>query len=739
MRGKTIGIGLAALALGVGPAAATAAPGLEGAACVRGDAATAAVKLYGAGTELVRTERIAGLRTALASEPYIAPGTRQRMVRTGSGWCDAAAGLNRAWGRVGDGRALAAAYARLAAAPYFDGVTIRSHRSAGGVHRITTHARTNGVVADWVIVTDATGVRTATWKATAFAVQPFTPEDEGLTALPGANERLTRGAGALLTAARGLPVHEGPPVADPPGPEVAYTTSDGFKIIFSLADASVHPDAGQDVGESHIDAARTMRDLVGENMEEFIGWGLRSEWARPVPSVGLTRLSPLAATRAEKTGYVYINDSTSLYCFACVFIADDFNIHILSDVGLVLSALGYTYPENREREALSDVLGHEIFHNFQNSYVKPASSGRGTAGYYSEGTARMQEALHSYAAISHQEGSLIYADDGNGCNGYHGSDPTPTFAAGPFTQSYSACNFWLAFYGEYGLKGLRALVSDGVPRGAGEVKDDPQGEVVRGVELATGRPMAEASAVWARAIITGKNLTFGPALGGPDIFDWAAYLERWSPEALAVGGAVEQELGPGGVTAVQITAATRPVVTADTSKPGVPTLAVIRDTAAQATISYPASGDYVYGPGPGEKVYVLAIRGASGGAQSVKLSLGPAGTPPPPATTTGTAKATAPGGAPSAAAAAPTATCAKPSGKTVTCRLAGFTGRTVRAKLVRGGRTVASGSARLRAGNAVLRLRGARRQGTGRATLVLTLVDGKTKKLVTQAVTIPRR
>lgn len=135
------------------------------------------------------------------------------MIETDGRWCEATSSFNQAWksaGRsVGDGREMAMAYARLAAAPYFDGVTvIGTDLGALGTWVVRTHARTNGVDSRWTIVTDTTGIRSATWTATAFARRPFEASWEGLTALPGAGESYTRLADGLLAAQRGLPTAE---------------------------------------------------------------------------------------------------------------------------------------------------------------------------------------------------------------------------------------------------------------------------------------------------------------------------------------------------------------------------------------------------------------------------------------------------------------------------------------------------------------------------------------------------
>lgn len=134
------------------------------------------------------------------------------MIEADGRWCEATS-FNQAWksaGRsVGDGRDMAMAYARLAAAPYFDGVTVTgTDLGALGTWVVRTHARTNGVDARWTIVTDTTGIRSATWTATAFAHRPFEASWEGLTALPGAGESYTRLADGLLAAQRGLPTAE---------------------------------------------------------------------------------------------------------------------------------------------------------------------------------------------------------------------------------------------------------------------------------------------------------------------------------------------------------------------------------------------------------------------------------------------------------------------------------------------------------------------------------------------------
>jgi hypothetical protein len=387
--------------------------------CSTGDAATAASIIFGDGTEVVRTEEVAGLKTALVLQPYIAPGTRQRLVHAAGQWCSAEQGLNTAWlasGRtVGDGRALAATYAKLAAAPYFDGTTITSHTTAAGVHAITTHARTNGVTAAWVVKTDAQGVRSAKWTATGFGVKPFEAEIEGLTAYKGATETYERVAGKLV-AKRGLPTREDLAI-EAPAATLTYNTPDGWALHVVAGDTRQMPDVGQDAGNYEADklTLRAVRRMVADNYQEFYGWGFRANWTAPKTRVVLLN-GGSAIPASEKTGYIYMNDSVSPYCLACVFIADDFQIHMFQEVEEALGALGYSYPGADPYKVYSNIIGHEMFHNWQNNYYRPGG-GRSTPGSYSEGTARFQESLHDYSEISHQTESLVYANDANGCNG----------------------------------------------------------------------------------------------------------------------------------------------------------------------------------------------------------------------------------------------------------------------------------------------------------------------------------
>ena len=615
MRIRSLILGLATLAAtaaAIGPAASQVQIDTRGGACAPGDALHAAASLYGHGTEIAGTDLVASLETALAMEPYIAPGTRHRMIAVPGGWCDAETGFNRAWKAnglsMGAGAAMAKAYARLAAAPYFDRTSVVSHASAGNVHTLATHALTNGVEASWTIVTDGSGVRSATWATTGFAVEPFEAQWEGLTALAGASERYTRGSDGVLVAKRGLPDGR----LDAPEAEVSYTGPDGFKIIVGISDSRNAVDAGMDTGVSRVDILRMTRDVIAENYQDFYDWGFRADWATARTRFLIVN-GPTQLPAPPRTGYVAINNSTSAYCLACVFIADDFQIHFISEVRAALEALGYAYPGVSDRDVLADVLGHEMFHDWQNNYYKPTSSGRSVPGSYSEGTARMQETLHAYSGGSHQPDSLVYANDANGCNGYHGTNPTTTLAAGPFNQSYSACNFWLPWYGAEGVGALARVVMEGAPTGADAGSSASAAtKMIKAVEIATNEPYAVSAAEWAAGLITGKNMAWGPAVDEGTTRDWAQYLERWTPESLNAGGSVTRALRGGGVMAFQATESFRPSVTEGAA------LAILRDSASGTSLTYPALGTLVEAPAPGEKVYVIAV---SPGAGSLSTTL----------------------------------------------------------------------------------------------------------------------
>ena len=575
------------------PAAAARAD----APCARGDAATAARALYGA--ELVRTERVAGLRTALALEPRIAPGTRRRMVAAGDGWCDAAAGFNRAW-RGSTSRAAAIAYASLAAAPYFDGVTVREAReTAPGVFALTTHARTNGVVARWVVAVDGDGVRSATWKATAFAQRPFSAELEGLTALPGASETYRLTTGGLLRSERGLPTAR---AAAAPEAPVQYAAPDGMTIHVSLGDSRVAVDHGQATGLFQADIVGKTKQALAHNYEEFLRWGLAKGWEAPYDAV----LGP-------DHGFVYINDALSLYCFACVFIADDFQIHIVSTVLEILGALGYTYPD--AEKAYLDVIGHEMFHNFQNRYVKPGALGE-TGGprsstAYSEGTARFQETLHDYADVSFQPGSLFYAGDANGCNGFDGgASMDDAMASGLFDKGYENCFFWSHWYAAYGKDALLNLVRREMPKAAptSNVHEEGLAALAGSVPAV---PVADQLARFGAMALTGDGLSWASWEGGP-VRPWGAGLDRWKPAVLAPGASAAATIANGGQLARELK---QGATVALSGSSGAALYAVRDGSAGLTTTRLPLAGGAVAAPAADDRVWVLGLFPRAGTAR----------------------------------------------------------------------------------------------------------------------------
>jgi hypothetical protein len=257
-----------------------------------------------------------------------------------------------------------------------------------------------------------------------------------------------------------------------------------------------------------------------------------------------------------------------------------------------------------------------MFHNWQNNYTKPTASGRSVPASYSEGTARFQETLHAYSGISHQPGTLVYANDGNGCNGFAGTAQDTAFAAGAFeTPQYSACNFWMGWYGAEGLAPLVKLVTTGMAYDTRKTNWTNTSKVLGGIVTATGKPYEASAAEWAAAVITGKNLAWGPAVGSGQAYDWSTHLERWTPGALDVGGTVTRSLANGGVMAVEATGG--PFVASITAGAK---LAVVRDGTAGTQISFPAAGEAVAAPAAGESVYVIGVLPRAG-TQSTQISL----------------------------------------------------------------------------------------------------------------------
>ena len=564
------------------------------------DAAAAARALYGEGTELVRVDQIDGMRTALVLEPRIAPGTRRRMVATDAGWCDAAAGFNRAWKHAADGARTAAAFAAVAAAPYFDGVSVESVTpSAAGTYLVQTHAQTNGVVAAWVVATDGDGVRSATWTATEFARRPLVAEIEGLTALPGGTETYTRLAGGLLAEERGLPTAESARRDAAPSVPHVFTGPDGMEIRLSIGDTHVAADPDTQTGQTQADTLSNFADAISLNYTEFHDWGLRKGWE-----------SDLDPALGKQVGWVYINNSLSLYCQACVFIANDFQIHMVSELNLFVTALGFTGYKN-ERQAIQLIVGHEMFHNFQNAYNNPGALGRmvgrGASTAYSEGTARMQETLHSYSDVTFANKTLVTGGqtnppglslDANHCNGYGTTDAL--FAAGPFSKTYNACYFWAPWFHQNGGEALVKLVAEALPA------HSPLGNQEEGARAiaaaAPDVPLGDQLAYFAHASLTGGNRNLSALSGNTAPRDWGSFWFKWNPAALNPGGSASQTLAPAGVLGRRITQPVTVSLTGDGLA-----LYEIRTDKTPSTRLLPATGALIEAPADGASVWVVAV------------------------------------------------------------------------------------------------------------------------------------
>ena len=591
------------------PAAKLALTG-AGEACTTTTAVTAAaVALYGNGTEVSRQEQIAGMRTALVLEPRIAPGTRRRMIATDGGWCDAAAGFNKVWTDAADGAATAAAYASVAATPYFDGVTVESvSPGVAGAYVVRTHALTNGIDARWVIVTDAAGVRTATWSATGFARKPFIAEIEGLTALPGGTETYTRLVSGLLAEKRGLPTAQSArrDAEREPSVPYVYTGPDGMKIHLSISESRVAVDPDTQTGQTQADTLSNFADAIALNYGEFHDWGLRKGWE-----------SELDPALGPNVGWVYINNALSLYCSACVFIADDFQIHMISEINTFLRALGFTGYKN-EREALQLVVGHEMFHNFQNAYNNPGAltrldgPDRSVSTAYSEGTARFQETLHSYSDVTFANKTLytggqtnppLLSLDANHCNGYGATDAM--FAGGPFSEdnskTYNACYFWTSWFNQNGNDALVALVAEAYPAHA--ETDAHEEEGVRAIAAAAPDvPVADQLAFFAHSALTGKNKTITSTSGGVER-NWGSFLFKWNPKSLSPGGKAGISIEPGGVFGRRLNGAARVSVAGE----GLALYEIRSSELTSSTTPIDPTGADVAAAEAGETVWVVAV------------------------------------------------------------------------------------------------------------------------------------
>ena len=574
-------------------------------ACVTGLVDDAAAALLGPAAELVSVE----VDSAMALTPGVYPGVRNRLLAVGDGWCDASAvnAVAAARGLTAP-TAVAELAATVLAAPFFDQVTILESREvADGRVELVTHAVTNGVVAEWVVDVDALGVRRAEWTAVEFAAAPFEPQIEGLTALPTASwayERTTTsGLVQPTTTIAQLAADD-----QAPSPFMSTTGPDDFTVHISVGDAlfypqviggpgiygGVAPDPDLDTGEVQVDYLRIMREAAEVNMADFYDFGWRKGWV-------------------DDEGTIYVDGALSAYCLACVLVSEYFNVHMSRAAHEALGALGYSYPD--ARTALIDIVGHEIVHNFQNAYGKPSSVGGGRDNSYSEGMARFSETIHSYSAVSHQTGSLVYANDTNGCNGWQGNNADAAFAAGPLTgQSYDACYFWLTVHGTYGIDAFLGMLehSSGLPGGR------PWEIYSAAIEEATGDDITEVLANFARMSLTGRDYAWN-ATNNPDspVLDWAEYLDRWTPGGvLGAGDDAEAGLQDGGMTAYELDGDV--LVTGLSTEDG-HAVALVVDDGEASTATILSDGDVVE-LAEGEDAWLVLLNGSTtGGLVTVEL------------------------------------------------------------------------------------------------------------------------
>jgi hypothetical protein len=560
--------------------------------CAAGSVAAAARALVHPAAEVRERSTVSGIDSALVLEPLIYPGVRHRLLRAGDLWCDAE-GFNAAWlraGRGSDAVTTASVYAQIAAAPYFDGITVRrAVPAAPGVIVVDTHALTNGVTARWLIHVDGAGVRRAGWTATGFAVRPFVAEMEGPTALPGVRRTYLRGADGRIAALEEIVPA---PTADP---ELVTEgkTADEFTIRIQQANTELSPNAGMDVGVHAVDFVRFVRKVALENYQEFYDWGLRKGWTSDI-------------------GLIHVDSTTAATCLACVFIREDFNIHISTAVVQALRALGFEYPD--DQQAFSNVIGHEMTHTFQNAYYKPEQNGAFSDVAFAEGIARFQESIHSYSEVSHQPDSLIYSTGreipfvslaANSCNGWDGGDISTTFANGPFTsKTYNACYFWLTWYPNHGTGAIVDLFTAMFDH----AKAQGPVEVIGALKQATDDTFAQDLAAFASAAITGQGYTW-PAPGTEEpARDWGIWLDRWEDRPLlGLEETATRTLRNGGVSSYEITQGGWATLS---SSAGGGAVAVVRDDGSAATywLLDPADPeDEIDAPAEGERVYLVGI------------------------------------------------------------------------------------------------------------------------------------
>ncbi len=471
-------------------------------------------------------EVVAGRRTIVVDDPVLIGGGRTRLLGVGEAWCDATA-VNT-WLAAGatlttEERALAAA--TVLATPNFVDLRWSDVRTVDGTVHAVSHARTNGVVAEWTVVMDQEGLREARWTAVDFAVPPVAPDHGGLTALPGASMGFRRGGDGLVHA-----VDDPLSALDQPEIVTRGTASDGFEILVSAGDTTISPDLEDDTGIREADFYRSVRDWSLDNYEEFLLWGLDNR----LPGA---------------QGTVFVDDALSLFCIACTVATDTFNVHLSSQAVYFQSQLGMHYTE--EALGFRTILGHEIFHNVQHGYAE-LSGNESLSPAFAEGTARMQESLHLYSEASYIPGSPLYQRSAQGCNGFQGNSPDKAFGEGPFNgHAEDACLFWMSWYGRNGIDRLVRLLEEsatGGPTGSDFSK------TVGGLGTASGRSLSSNLLTFAVSAITGQGYGWrSPSDEFSEYRDWGAHLARWHVRQLPVGNRYDRTLGDGGVMAAEIT------------------------------------------------------------------------------------------------------------------------------------------------------------------------------------------
>lgn len=527
---------IAAAVSGTGPARAlSGVPTNLPTGCVpAADAASAGAALFGHEVDVASVGEVGGFRSASVLVPeLVMPGVHRRVIDVGAAWCDARGAFNAAWqltGRTGSAVERASSFAAVAGAPFFDDITVRSATlAAPGQVNLETHAKTNGVVARWTIAVDQTGVREASWRATEIFSEPFEASVEGLTALPGATRSFARAASGMIDELSPITASSS---ADPQLEtlQASAVMSDGFVVEVRHGGGPLGVTLTEDTGYETVDFARLLRDGATANYEDFLSWGLHGGW------------------RPSDRGVISIDGPLALACFACVLISQQFNVHLSSQVVAYLEASGYKYPDHDG--AAVDILGHEIFHNFQNVYTGAGSSNnRRMTGAFTEGLARFQETLHDYSAVSHQPQSLIYARNINGCNGYIGNGGMGSSVA---DHLYDACYFWMGIYADHGVAGLTRMVESSSANVT--LTDWPETKSVISAGTA-GQPLAETLAAFASDSLTRPSYSWGAADGSSSALDWSIGLNSWSLTTIFSGQVRRATLAPGGMMGVRIPAA----------------------------------------------------------------------------------------------------------------------------------------------------------------------------------------